>query len=275
MTRAQGSYIAEEDFGCIDTEIARLGAQIALSWPREREVVARLPVPQDGALLDIGCGPGFLLERLGEMYPQAHLTGIDPSPTLLKSAAARLAGRFGDRLSLHEGGFGYGSLAGGAFDLAMCRYVLQHMADPLQALTEVHAALRPGGYAAIVEVDAGLIGLSEPFDPSLAEIYRRAGKVQTGRGGNRTVARRLVRLMQAAGFDAVRLDALVLHSDEYGRAPFDHQISPETLRPALEEGAISPFDYARLQNATQAFQSDPASMVLSLVFICTGQHPPE
>src|SRR3989338_3303462 len=37
-------------------------------------------------LLDIGCGPGFHLTSIAEIYPEIDAVGVDYSPTMLKIA---------------------------------------------------------------------------------------------------------------------------------------------------------------------------------------------
>ena len=38
------------------------------------------------SLLDVGVGTGSLLKAAARLFPQMHLTGIDPSPVLLRRA---------------------------------------------------------------------------------------------------------------------------------------------------------------------------------------------
>ncbi|WP_137934934.1 class I SAM-dependent methyltransferase [Mesorhizobium comanense] len=48
------------------------------------------PSPVD-TILDVGCGTGSLLVRLGQTEPLAMLIGIDPDPAVLARARIRLA----------------------------------------------------------------------------------------------------------------------------------------------------------------------------------------
>ena len=47
------------------------------------------PNAKPGRLLELGCGPGFLLEALQKALPGWSMVGIDPSPTSCRQAAAR------------------------------------------------------------------------------------------------------------------------------------------------------------------------------------------
>lgn len=45
-------------------------------------IKSALREPVGGFVLELGCGPGRLIHRLGEMYPQAQLRGFDISPAM-------------------------------------------------------------------------------------------------------------------------------------------------------------------------------------------------
>lgn len=107
--------------------------------------------PADGAVLDLACGSGMLLELCRAHYaPGVALTGVDMSPAELKLASARLEGC---GVELHEGLAQTLSFAADrAFDAVLCHWALTLM-DPLPAvLEEVARVLRPGGvFAAVVD----------------------------------------------------------------------------------------------------------------------------
>ena len=98
------------------------------------ETIDRYAPPQ-GRVLDVGCGTGFLLERLAERGFSG--VGIDLSPESVEHARSRLA-EIGaaDRLTAVVGS-AYEPPAG-PFDLIALTDVLEHLEDPRACL----AALR-------------------------------------------------------------------------------------------------------------------------------------
>lgn len=64
-----------------------------------REIRARLP--EDGEIVEIGCGTGRNLARLATVFPKARISGIDLSPEMLAIASRRTA-RFGARVTLRR-----------------------------------------------------------------------------------------------------------------------------------------------------------------------------
>ncbi|RZA11595.1 MAG: trans-aconitate 2-methyltransferase [Lysobacteraceae bacterium] len=56
------------------------------------ELLARVPLSAADHVVDLGCGPGNSTELLVARFPQARITGIDNSESMLQSARERLPG---------------------------------------------------------------------------------------------------------------------------------------------------------------------------------------
>jgi 2-polyprenyl-3-methyl-5-hydroxy-6-metoxy-1,4-benzoquinol methylase len=99
-----------------------------------------------GRVLDIGCGTGFLLERLAERGFSG--VGIDLSPESVGHARRRLA-EIGaaDRLTA-EVGSAYEPPAG-PFDLITLTDVLEHLEDPRACLRALREQMAPDGLLVI------------------------------------------------------------------------------------------------------------------------------
>ena len=99
-----------------------------------------------GRVLDVGCGTGFLLERLAERGFSG--TGIDLSPESVEHARRRLA-EIGaaDRLTAVVGS-AY-EPPEGPYDLIALTDVLEHLEDPRACLAALRAQLAPGGLVVI------------------------------------------------------------------------------------------------------------------------------
>lgn len=98
-------------------------------------------------LLDVGCGPGDLLE---ELPADVDYTGVDLSAAYVEKARAR----FGDRGAFHVADVRQASeLELGDFDVVSVFGLLHHLDDDavLGLFRAVRRVLRPGGRAVVVE----------------------------------------------------------------------------------------------------------------------------
>ncbi|MGO4562772.1 class I SAM-dependent methyltransferase [Mesorhizobium sp. 2RAF21] len=112
------------------------------------ELVLQLnPVPGD-VIVDVGCGTGSLLERLGKAAPSAELIGIDPDPAVLARARKKIA-ITGLSVELHIGFARQAAeLLEGRRPTKIVSSLVFHqvpMEEKVTALAAMYAALRAGG----------------------------------------------------------------------------------------------------------------------------------
>ena len=99
-----------------------------------------------GRVLDIGCGTGFLLERLAERGFSG--VGIDLSPESVEHARRRLAEIGADDRLTAVVGSAYEPPAG-PYDLIALTDVLEHLEDPRACLAALRAQMAPGALLVI------------------------------------------------------------------------------------------------------------------------------
>lgn len=95
-------------------------------------------VPSQDGLLDIGCGNGFVLELALDLGWRG-VRGVEPSEDAIAHAPARIANR------IEHGFLRPGMFSPGSFDAVTLFQVLDHLADPVEVLSEIRRLLRPGG----------------------------------------------------------------------------------------------------------------------------------
>jgi len=118
-----------------------------LTFILERFVVMRTLArrPPNGALVDLGCGPGYLAARISRRYPSVEVIGIDVNSDMLAAARRNWPKSAYPNLSFVFGDAGRLPLAGAKVDTMVSSVSLHHWPDPAAAFAEVRRALRPGG----------------------------------------------------------------------------------------------------------------------------------
>ena len=96
--------------------------------------------PEEGRVLDLGCGPGTHLARLAERRPHLDLTGGDVSTGMLD--AARGAAPTCHPVALDACALPF---ADDSFDVVMANHMLYHVADLDRAAAELRRVIVPGG----------------------------------------------------------------------------------------------------------------------------------
>jgi SAM-dependent methyltransferase len=150
-------------------------------WSRKvaAEFFAWLDLEPDRQWLDVGCGTGALSETIADRWRPARLGGIDPSYAFVRHARARLGNpnlwfAVGDALAV--------PLRGGSVDYVVSGLVLNFVADPVRALTEMRRVARPGGTVAAYVWDyAERMQLMRCFWDAAGALDTAAAELDEGR----------------------------------------------------------------------------------------------
>lgn len=209
----------------MDDSRALPGVRIAKSL-----AVRALDLRPGHAVADIGCGPGEdTREMARRVAPGGSVTGIDASAVMLTEARARAAAgglpvtfRHGDALNL--------PVPDGSVDRCRADTVLQHLADPARAVAEMARITRPGGRIALVEFDLGTLVIDHPDRSTTGQVL----SALTGAAADGWAGRGLRRLLAAAGFTGISLDATFVESDY----PILHRLLTPALRQLTISGAL-------------------------------------
>lgn len=131
----------EDRFGFVHRVRSRLEAR--------RLLRALSGLPEDAAVLDVGCGDGFHLDLLRAHGPRGwRLEGVDLDPRAVDAAERR-------GLAVHRGSVEDLDLGEGRFHAALLIQTVEHLADPARVLAAVRRLLVPGGRLLVVTDNTG------------------------------------------------------------------------------------------------------------------------
>ncbi|GAB3652175.1 class I SAM-dependent methyltransferase [Glycomyces tarimensis] len=105
--------------------------------------------PADGAVLDIGTGPGVLLMELARSRPDLKLTGVDVSADMIDAARRNL----GDTAAVRTADVAALPFDPESFDVVVASFTAHHWDDPLAGAAEIARVLRPGGRMLVYDFD--------------------------------------------------------------------------------------------------------------------------
>jgi SAM-dependent methyltransferase len=122
-----------------------------MRWTNDpAEILELLDVQRGDRVLEIGFGPGVLIEQLASRSPASHISGVEPSPTM-RDAAARLNREAiaTGRVELREGTAEATGLPDASFDRVVSVNTVAFWPDLDAGVRELARVVRPGGIAVI------------------------------------------------------------------------------------------------------------------------------
>ena len=112
-------------------------------------------VPAGSRLLDVGCGPGEVLNRLATIAPGIDATGLDVDAAMIgrarrKAARAHRSPDAGPRFVVAD--VAAMPFPDASFDVVVSSYAVHHWPDRQAGIAEVMRVLKPGGRAIVWDV---------------------------------------------------------------------------------------------------------------------------
>lgn len=151
-----------------------------------------------GSILEVGSGLGILVHDCAQRYPGARVYGIEYSADQLSRVPS------GDRLHFSRADAHRLPFRSESFEVVYCRYVLEHVARPVDVLSEMFRVLKPGGRAVAQENNI-LINDFDPDCPAFDRVWEQFAVLQRRLGGDALIGKRLFRFFRAAGFEDIEL----------------------------------------------------------------------
>jgi ubiquinone/menaquinone biosynthesis C-methylase UbiE len=206
----KGSYSIKKIAGGLDIELARLQAQVELFWNKEQKRYIECGLSDGTKIAELGSGPGFLMEKILNQFPNVNVTAVEIDPILVEYSKDYLS-RY-DQCVVIQGSIMATGLTENSFDFVIARLVLEHLPNPVVAVREVFRILKPGGKAVFIDNDFDMHIMTYPNIVELRELYQAYCKARIAEGGNPTIGRELPDVIKKGGFSKVDFDIISAHS---------------------------------------------------------------
>lgn len=259
MTNRSGSY----DAGAASTagEAQRLRHQAAAIWGREWQALVLAGLASGARVLDVGCGPGGILERIGAGIDRTPF-GVDVDQDFLRRARGGHVVR-GDGAAL--------PFADGAFDFVLFRLVLRHTPSRARLLTEAARVARAGGVVAAIDVDEGATSF-DPEPPTWPDLRKALADSAIRRGGDPFVGRRLRRLLMEAGLPEAITAVLPVTTDDLSPGAFVETMLAPAAR-AVDSDLLAPEAVAAGWQALRDWAADGTGFGYAVGIMAAARKP--
>ena len=116
------------------------------------------------SVLDCGCGPGSITLGIAEFVAPGKVVGVDFGVGQIAGTQSSAARRGIANVNFLAADSYSLPFAESSFDRVFSHALMEHLADPLRAVKELHRVLKPGGVIGVCSPDWGGFGLAPPSD---------------------------------------------------------------------------------------------------------------
>jgi ubiquinone/menaquinone biosynthesis C-methylase UbiE len=123
-------------------------------FQRHYELIAKdiINYCSEGAILDVGTGPGWLLVKLYQESPKLRMVGLDASPAMVNKAQKNMAiAGLSDVVEIKEGEASHMPFTDSSFDIVVSTGSVHHWKEPIACLNDIHRILKQGGYTLLYD----------------------------------------------------------------------------------------------------------------------------
>jgi arsenite methyltransferase len=185
-------------------------------------------------VLDIGCGPGLLVQEMArEVGAQGSVAGIDVSGDMLALAQARCASI--PNASVREASATSLPFADASFDAVASTQVYEFVDDIALALSELKRVLKPGGRALIVDTDWDSVVWNNSNYARMARVI----DAWHAHCPHPHLPSQLPRLLREAGLQLQRADTIALVNARYETDTYSYSMIQTISKYAADKHGVS------------------------------------
>ena len=204
--RAMSAYV----LGTNQQELDRLGFQHEVWGGVTRAFLDRIGIARGARCLDLGCGPGFVVEELRRRVGDSgSVVALDESQLWIDHLSREIAARKLTNVELVRSRIQDAELEPESLDVIFSRWVFSFLPQPASIVKKLARALKPGGVFAIEDYNHEGISIF-PESEGLRAVVRATRAMYTQSGGDPWVAGRARRIFREAGLETLSITPNVM-----------------------------------------------------------------
>jgi len=200
------------------TEGEEQGRLVALNNMTNKSFLDFIKLRKTDKVLEVGSGLGLLAKEVALKIPHGKVTGLEKSEDQLKLCPSSISNLNFVKGDVHNMPFDDNS-----FGVVYCRYILEHVTNPLKVLNEVRRVLVNGGRLFIQENNILAIEMY-PECPHFKKAWQKFALLQYELGGDALIGKKIYSLLKKSGFKKIELSP----------APEFHYYDLKTFGPWIE-----------------------------------------
>ncbi|MBI4187367.1 MAG: class I SAM-dependent methyltransferase [Chloroflexi bacterium] len=107
----------------------------------------------EGTIVDVGCGPGYLVAAVAKSFPRLHIIGVDISEEMIQQAARNVSSLgLGERVEFRQRDVKQMPFEDNSVDFVVSTLSLHHWSESKESLEEIHRVLKPEGQFLIFDL---------------------------------------------------------------------------------------------------------------------------
>jgi ubiquinone/menaquinone biosynthesis C-methylase UbiE len=166
-----------------------------------------------GTVLEAGCGTGAQTVIVAPQNPQCNFLSIDISENSLAKAEEKIRNNNISNVKFQVADVLDLPFNDESFDHIFVCFVLEHLDEPVKALTSLKRVLKTGGSITVIEGDHDS-AYYHPRSSAAQATIQCLIDVQALMGGNSLIGRELYPLLVTAGFENVSVSPRIVYADE-------------------------------------------------------------
>jgi SAM-dependent methyltransferase len=259
--------MTEYVLGVNPQEYERLRFQQGVWGETTRAFLSRLGVARGARCIDLGCGPGFVLDDLRALAgDEGAVVALDESETWIRQVRDDVKRKRQHNVRAIVGRIEDAPLEG-TFDLVFARWVFSFLPDPRGALRRMVKFLTPGGVVAIQDYNHEGVSLF-PESEGFRDLVRGTRALYKSTGGDPWIAAKLPGWLRESGLRPVDLTPRVLCGGP-GTPVFEwaDRFFPVFAEPMVRAGVLTEVQRARFLSEWAERKANPDALFFSPIVV--------